>query len=115
VTLSAVYTLVKAGAVPAFDVNAFINSLSLKQWLAGPEPIVVPRWGLDFATAWVITKTTEPARVLVTIAIVPLLARRLPNAVLAVFGVRARAPMSGGGARAPEATAARASTDTKSK
>lgn len=97
-TLSVVYGLVVAGAVPAFDVNEFMNSLTLKKWMVGPEPIVLPRWGLDFMTAWVITKTTEPARVLVTIALVPFLAKRLPNALLAPFGVRLRPAASAGGA-----------------
>jgi hypothetical protein len=99
-TLSVVYGLVVAGAVPAFDVNEFMNSLTLKKWMLGPEPIVMPRWGLDFMTAWVITKTTEPARVLVTIALVPFLAKRLPNALLAAFGVRLRPAASAGGAPA---------------
>lgn len=90
VTLSMVYGFVVVGAVPAFDVNEFMNSLTLKKWMMGPEPLVVPRWGLDFMTAWIITKTTEPGRVLITIALVPFLAKRLPNAFLTLFGLRAR-------------------------
>ena len=89
VTLGGVYSAVCAGLLPSPDVNAVINGLSAKQYLLGPEPVNIPPQWRDFATAWVITKTTEPLRLVITIVIVPILARRLPPGVLAALGVKA--------------------------
>jgi hypothetical protein len=91
VTLAGVFVLVKAGVVagpsPA-SVNNFLTTNFIKRMLLGDRTIAVPLEFVDFATAWVITKTTEPVRLVVTIAIVPALARRMPG-VAALFGVKA--------------------------
>jgi len=85
-TLGAVYGGVTFGVLPSPDVNAFLNGLSLKSMLLGPTPVeIAPKWQ-NFATAWVITKTTEPVRLVATIFLVPVLVKRLPASVLAVFG-----------------------------
>jgi hypothetical protein len=89
VTLGGVYASVRAGLLPAPDVNAVLNEFSAKKALLGPEPLNIPPQWRDFATAWIYTKTTEPLRLVATIVIVPVLARQLPPHVLAALGVRA--------------------------
>jgi len=86
-TMTSVYGALELGLLPSPDVNAFLNSLSLKNALYGPEPITVPEWGKQLATAWVITKTTEPVRVFIVLGLVPVLVKRLPSNVLKLFGV----------------------------
>ena len=104
-TLGGIYVCVKAGAVTPPDVNTFINELSLKKALLGDGRIEVPPWGVDFATAWVLTKTTEPLRLVSTIALIPVLVRRLPPHVLAAF-VRKKAAAAGPPAAAAPAAQA---------
>jgi len=87
VTLTGVYNLVKARVLVGADPRPWVRDFWLKKRLFGEEA-ELPDWGVDFATAWLYTKLTEPARALVTLALVPVLAARLPRAVLAVFGVR---------------------------
>ena len=41
---------------------------------------------VEFGTAWLLTKTTEPLRLVGTIALVPLLRRRAPLPLLRLFG-----------------------------
>jgi hypothetical protein len=91
VTLGGVYASVRAGVLPAPDVNAVLNDFSVKKALLGPAPVDIPPQWRDFATAWIYTKTTEPLRLVATIVVVPLLARRLPPGVLAALGVKAAA------------------------
>lgn len=86
-TMTSVYGALELGLLPSPDVNAFLNSLSLKAALYGPEPITVPEWGKQLATAWVITKTTEPVRLFVVLGLVPVLVKRLPASVLKLFRV----------------------------
>ena len=89
VTLSGVYGVVSLGLLPVLDVDAFINSLQVKRWAVGDAPISIPPWASPLATAWIITKTTEPVRLVFTAAIMPTVVKRLPPHVLALFGVRA--------------------------
>jgi hypothetical protein len=90
VTLGSVYGAVRVGLLPVPDVNAIVNDLSAKKFVMGPEPVNIPPQWRDFATAWLVTKTTEPLRLVVPIGIVPLLARRLPPGVLTMLGVKAK-------------------------
>jgi hypothetical protein len=95
VTLGGIYSCVKLGAIGELpDVNSWINSNFIKQAVLGQQRLEVPPWGLQFAAAWVLTKTTEPVRLLFTLAAVPVLVRRLPPRVLALFG--AKPPPPGG-------------------
>lgn len=74
--------------LPSPDLNAFLNGLSLKTYLFGPEPLVIPEWGRQLAVAFVVTKTTEPIRIVVVLGLVPSLVKRLPAGVLRLFGVK---------------------------
>jgi len=90
VTLASVYGAVRAGALRGPDaayINGFLSTWYVKRALLGDGPVALPPSAVDFATAWLITKTTEPARLVGTIAVVPALARRYP-ALAAVFGVK---------------------------
>ena len=89
VTLGGVYASVRAGLLPVPDVNAVLNDFSAKKALLGDAPVDIPPQWRDFATAWIYTKTTEPLRLVATIVVVPLLAKRLPPGVLAALGVKA--------------------------
>ena len=91
ITLGGLYVTVKAGAVTPPDVNGWINNWRVKKALYEPQ-LVIPENYLDFATAWVLTKTTEPIRLVVTIALVPILVRRLPPRVLSLFGAKPPPP-----------------------
>lgn len=86
-TLLLLYLIVSAKLLEGPDVNEFINSMRLKKAFI-ERRIEVPQEYADFATAWVLTKTTEPIRLVVTLALVPFLVRRLPASVLAVFKVK---------------------------
>jgi hypothetical protein len=86
-TLSGLFALVHAGAVEGPDVEAFLNSWSLKHALWGDAPIrLSPVFG-EFLMAWLLTKTTEPVRLAVTIAAIPVLVRRMPHTVLRLLRV----------------------------
>jgi hypothetical protein len=87
VTLSSVFLLVRAGVVQGPDPTDWVNGLWIKKAIT-QETIVLPAWSVQFATAWVLTKLTEPVRLVVTLALVPLAARRLPPGVLRLFGVK---------------------------
>lgn len=91
IALTGIYILVKAGAVtgPSPErINNFINNWFIKKAIVGDKVLTVPPGIIDFATAWVLTKTTEPVRLVTTIAIVPAVARRLPPHVLQRFGAK---------------------------
>jgi len=85
VTLGGVYAVVASGAVTPPDVNEWINNWSLKGALFGPKRVELPPWAFEFATAWIITKTTEPARLAAALALVPALVRRAPLPFLRLF------------------------------
>ena len=87
-TISSVYAGLQFGLLPSPDLNAFLNGLSLKTYLFGPEPLVIPEWGRQLAVAFVVTKTTEPIRIVVVLGLVPSLVKRLPAGVLRLFGVK---------------------------
>jgi hypothetical protein len=87
VTLSGLFALVSAGAVKGPDVNAFINGWFVKKAVLGDTEVhIPPAWG-DFATAWVLTKMTEPFRLVATIGVVPAVVRRAPTGLLRALRV----------------------------
>lgn len=87
ITLGSLFGLVSAGAVKGPDVNAFVNGWFVKKALLGDREVhIPPAWG-DFATAWVLTKTTEPFRLVATIAAVPAVVRRAPTGLLRALRV----------------------------
>jgi hypothetical protein len=47
--------------------------------------VELPPWCFEFATAWIITKTTEPARLMAALALVPFLVKRAPLPFLRLF------------------------------
>lgn len=97
-TLASLYALVRLGAIEGPDVNAFINAMHIKKALYAPD-IAIPPVMLQFGTAWVLTKMTEPVRLAVTVVAIPIIARRAPPAFLRFFS---RGKL---GARAPTASA----------
>lgn len=91
IVLGGIYVLVKTKLIAGPDaegINAFINGWFIKKAILGDRVVNIPPGFADFATAWVLTKTTEPVRLVTTLAIVPSLARRLPPPVMALFGVK---------------------------
>lgn len=91
VVLSGIYVLVKVRAVQGPDaegINKFVNNWFIKRAILGDRVVTIPPGIVDFATAWVLTKTTEPVRLVATIAVVPGLARRVPAHILARFGAK---------------------------
>jgi hypothetical protein len=104
-TLSGLYALVRAGLVQGPDVNAFVNGWFVKRAVLGDTVVHIPAaWG-DFATAWVLTKTTEPLRLVATLAAVPIIIRRAPVAVLRFLKAAAPAAAAEGAAGAASAAA----------
>lgn len=87
IVLSFIYMLVKVNLIPTPDVNGWINSMRLKKIIMGDDEVDIPEWCADFATAWVVTKTTEPVRLIATIAAVPILLRKLPFNFLRLFRI----------------------------
>ena len=88
VSLSAVYGIVSAGLIPVLDVNSLVNGLALKKWLVGAAPVDIPAWASPLITAWIVTKATEPVRLIFTISIMPSVVTRLSPAALRFFGVK---------------------------
>lgn len=90
-TLSTIFLLIRTGVwVPApFDVGAYLNAWSIKKALLGDEPLNLPPALSDFLFAWLLTKTTEPVRLVVTIAAVPWLVRHAPVRLLRLLRVPA--------------------------
>lgn len=91
VVLSGMFVLVKAGVVHGPDaegISTFVNGWFVKRAVMGDAVVTIPAGFIDFATAWVLTKTTEPVRLVATIAVVPALARRLSPQLLMRFGAK---------------------------
>ena len=76
--LGGMFGLVSAKLIRGPDVNKFVNGWFVKRALVGDREIHIPEAYGDFATAWVLTKTTEPFRLVATIAAVPVIVRRAP-------------------------------------
>jgi Protein of unknown function (DUF1279) len=87
VTLGSVYGLVRAEVVRIPDPTPTLRRISLLRQRWGDDFQLSPFW-YQFLGAWLLTKTTEPVRLVVTLAALPWLARRLPPHVLRAFGVR---------------------------
>lgn len=88
VTLAGLFGAVKLGLVSGPDVNAYINDWRLKK-LITDKHVVLPEWSIEFGTAWVLTKTTEPLRLVATLALLPRLLRRASPSTLRLFRVPA--------------------------
>lgn len=87
-TLTGIFGLVHAGAIAGpVDVGAVVDTWVVKKALLGDKPLNLPPAVSDFLFAWLLTKTTEPARLVVTIALVPMLVRRAPAPVLRLLRV----------------------------
>lgn len=87
VTLGGIFGLVRMGLIEGPDAEGWINNFWIKK-LISDKPLHLPEWSVQFATAWVITKLTEPVRLVTTIALVPLAARRMPPQFFTYFGVK---------------------------
>ena len=84
-TLGALYLAVRAGALGTLDVAGALAArlpASVKDALFGPGDIAISPALLDFGTAWLLTKTTEPLRLVATLALVPALRKRAPLPLL---------------------------------
>jgi len=84
-TLAALYAAVRAGALGTLDVAGALAArlpAAVKEALFGPGDIAISPALLDFGTAWLLTKTTEPLRLVATLALVPALRRRAPLPLL---------------------------------
>jgi hypothetical protein len=103
VTLAGLYGAVKAGLIRGPEkLDEYVNNWTVKRWLFGDREFHIPPALTQFATAWVLTKTTEPVRLVVTIGILPGLVRRAPAGLLRAFRVPEGviAARGGGGAAA---------------
>ena len=87
VVLGGTYALVRNGVLPGPDINEFVNSSRLKKWVCPDKDLHLSKRASDFLTAWLITKTTEPARAAVTIVLVPAMVRFLPLPILRTLRV----------------------------
>ena len=87
ITLASLYGAVLSDVIAGPDVDSYINGWFVKKALVGDREIHVPPAFTQFATAWVLTKTTEPLRLVVTIAAVPAIVRRAPAALLRALRV----------------------------
>jgi Protein of unknown function (DUF1279) len=85
ITLAGLYGCVRLGLVQGPDVNAYVNDWMIKKALVGDKHVTVPPKLIDFATAWILTKFTEPIRLAVTIAVMPRVIRRAPPGLLKFF------------------------------
>jgi hypothetical protein len=86
VTLAGIFGLVRGGAIRGPDVNAWLNNWSVKKAITD-KPVALSPVATDFGMAWLLTKTTEPVRLVVTLAILPVLVRRLPLSVARLFKI----------------------------
>jgi hypothetical protein len=84
ITLAGLFGLVRAGAIRGPDVNTWLNNWSVKKAFTD-KPVHLSPVATDFGVAWLLTKTTEPVRLVVTLAILPVLARRVPASVARLF------------------------------
>ena len=90
-TLGMLYVGVKLGLIAKPDVNTWINNWRVKKFFMD-TPVDIPDSIMDFAVAWVLTKTTEPIRLVVTIAILPFLVKRLPPGARRLFRMKDQPP-----------------------
>lgn len=84
-TLGSIYGLVELGVIQNVDVNGWLNNWFIKKAIMGDEPVNIPPHMQNLMMAWVMTKLTEPARLVGTLALVPFLVKRLPPSVIAKF------------------------------
>ena len=88
-TLGAISATTMTGVVATpewLNANKWLNSLPFVK-SAVKEPIKLSPKLDAFLAAWLLTKTTEPFRIVITLATVPLLVKRLPPRVLRFFGI----------------------------
>ena len=77
---STIYYLVKTDVLSSpVDPNKYLKNFWLKKRLLGENDL--PEWCIDLATSWLINKATEPVRILVVIALTPMIAGMLPEGV----------------------------------
>lgn len=87
-TLSGLFACVHFGLIGVpVDVGAYLDASSMKKALLGDAPLQLPPVASEFLFAWLLTKTTEPARLVVTIAAVPWLVRHAPAPLLRLLRV----------------------------
>ena len=90
VVLTTLWGLVELGAVRGPDVNKWLKNSKIKTWLSPDKELEVSPHITNFLTAWLLTKTTEPVRILVTLFAIPALLRYLPMRVLQIFNIHQR-------------------------
>ena len=80
VVFSTIYYLVRTDVLSSpVDPNKYLKNFWLKKRLLGENDL--PEWCIDLATSWLINKATEPVRILVVIALTPMIAGMLPDGV----------------------------------
>lgn len=94
IVLGSTYVLVRRGVLPGPDIGEWINSTRLKRWVCPDKDLHLSKRGSDFLTAWLITKTTEPARAAITIVAIPVMVRYLPATALRFLRVIPKTPIS---------------------
>jgi len=78
VVFSTIYYLVKTDVLSSpVDPNKYLKNFWLKKRFLGENDL--PEWSIDLATSWLINKATEPVRILVVVALTPMIARMLPD------------------------------------
>ncbi len=87
VTLSGTYALVENGVIAGPDVNEWLKTSTVKQMVFGDREVRCPPVLVNFMTAWLLTKLTEPVRAAVTVALIPIAVRRLPPRLLRALRV----------------------------
>ena len=88
VVLTGLWGLIGFGIIRGPNVNKWLNNSDWKKRFTDKE-IIVPDSLQSFLTAWLMTKTTEPVRMVLTILLVPALVRYLPQSWKKVLRVRA--------------------------
>jgi hypothetical protein len=94
VTLFSIFGLVRAGVIRGPDVNSWLNNWRVKKAITD-KPVALSPVATDFGVAWLLTKTTEPLRLVATIALMPVLVRRLPPVLARIFRVPPKPASSG--------------------
>eukprot|EP01138_Halocafeteria_seosinensis_P007319 gb/GECG01007483.1/.p1 GENE.gb/GECG01007483.1/~~gb/GECG01007483.1/.p1 ORF type:complete len:310 (+),score=15.78 gb/GECG01007483.1/:1-930(+) len=92
--LAIMWALVELGAVKGPDVNKWLRNSRIKQWISPNKELQVSPHITNFLTAWLLTKTTEPFRILITLFAVPALLRYLPMRMLHLFNIQKRPQFS---------------------
>ena len=67
--LAIIWALVELGAVKGPDVNKWLRNSRIKHWISPNKELQVSPHITNFLTAWLLTKTTEPFRILITLFI----------------------------------------------